>query len=713
MPIKIENNFPVLAVSRMAKAEAANRQHYRPVYSIHKYWARRLGTIFRTIGICLFSGARGNDILRLTADGNIDPSSLFFQSHDFSDKIVVDPFMGGGTTIVELLRLKSRCLGIDSNPIAFWTTRQQLIPRNIDKCYSIFHSLERNFKSSLGKFYSIKCPKGDHLATVVYFFWVKKVTCRNCGEEKKLFKYHVLSRNYKQSEASKNHVFCPDCGTITVLPGKLPESYQCSVCNELIPVMKGCYSRGKYKCDCGFSEPLIKAVREIDAPLPQELFAIEYYCPQCKERGYRKTTEKDIQTWEEARDSFNKQKKLLIYPRNKIPDGDKTKALLNYKLNNWYQLFNERQLLSLTLLLSEILNIEDLNSRDFFLTIFSKMLEYQNMLCQYNYGAMKIVNSFNHHAYPITTIPVENNPWGTEIGAGTFSSCFRAGIKALQYIDSPFEKVKNNKELINIYIKKESIRATFAENRNDFFSSEVKNCFLECGDSRNIHLPENSVDAVITDPPYYDNVMYSELADFFHSWLHLGLNERFAAFNNQAIAIDREIIKNRTRKIDNYAKGIETVFQNCYDYLKDNGALVFTFHHKKDQAYSALLSGLVNSRFTITATFPVIAEPAYNAHLKNTKSPVLDTVFICRKKQGELSITIENLIGEIRREFRNESVEFLHEGLIVRHDDWLSFARCKIIEKYSRYFPNIYKNNGQLLEIDELLPLARSLIKKT
>ncbi|MHA2298614.1 MAG: DNA methyltransferase [Candidatus Hodarchaeales archaeon] len=714
MRLNIEDNFPTAALSKLAIAEASNRQHYRPVYSLHKYWARRLGSIFRTIGICLFSGASRNNILRLSSNNEIDTTCLYFQKHDFSDKVIYDPFMGGGTTIVELLRLGAKCVGVDLNPIAYWTTRQQVIGNYEKKYKKGLEELEKKVKSRTMNHHKSTCPSCGKKADVIYYFWIKTVECGQCSRDVELFKYYVLSRPYRSSNGAKNVLFCPICREVFQWIGELKNFNDCPSCGSDFHPFTGNYHKGNYTCSCGFNEPLLKAVKKKQTVLNQHLFALEYYCPHCKVRDYKKISNQDFKKWEESRDKFNEKKKLLKYiPRSIIPMGEKTRALLNYNYHYWHELFNERQLLSLSGLLETIMQINDTETCYFFLTIFSKMLEYHNMLCQYNYGAKKIVNSFNHHAYPITTMPVENNTWGTDIGAGTFESFTRFSMKAKNFNDEPFEKIRTANGIKTIKIPGEKLKATIADDVKDVIVPRSEyNCFIGCRDAKDMHITKKALDAVITDPPYFDNVMYSELSDFFHVWLRLGLKDDFTSFRTNLIPKTNEIVKNRLKTYDAFTKGLTTVFRACHSMLKDEGVLVFTFHHKKIKAYASILESLIQSRFAITNTFHIVSEPFFSPHVKNKDSPVLDSVIVCRKKMKEEPIYWEELLDRAENKLAKTLNELKVSIKSIRKADQLSITRSKIMELYSRHCTGskLVKNNGQDVTPKKALEIAKDML---
>ena len=102
----IEENFPTKSIQPIAKVEAQRRQFYRPIYSIHKSWARRPGSVFRAIGLAHF-------LDEPLFNENHPAESQFYKNHSFNGKIVLDPFCGGGTSLVELNRLGVKTIGID------------------------------------------------------------------------------------------------------------------------------------------------------------------------------------------------------------------------------------------------------------------------------------------------------------------------------------------------------------------------------------------------------------------------------------------------------------------------------------------------------------------------------------------------------------------------------------------------------------------------
>lgn len=111
MPRLIETEFPYARLSAIAEAESWRKEVHRPVYYIHKWWARRLGSVFRGIllGACLDEGE--------------DFWKCFYGKNDFAKTVIFDPFMGSGVTIGEAIKLGCTALGQDINPVAYLACR--------------------------------------------------------------------------------------------------------------------------------------------------------------------------------------------------------------------------------------------------------------------------------------------------------------------------------------------------------------------------------------------------------------------------------------------------------------------------------------------------------------------------------------------------------------------------------------------------------------
>ena len=685
----ILKDFPIERLNEIALKEANAK---KPIYQIHKWWARRLGSVFRMIILATF----------LPQDISEDELwRKFYQKTDLGGKIILDPFMGGGTTVVEALKLGCKVIGIDINPVAWFITKKEVEPLDLEKFEAEFKKLEERVANRIKKYYKTICPKCGEEADVMYVFWVKKLRCLKCGKDVPLYdSFTIASLNNKLHLA-----FCPSCNEL-IKTEKLREKVTCPNCGTEFVPSDGYAKRGQYLCPhCGGKGDILRAVQREGKVPDATMYAIEYYCPHCNERGYKRPDEYDYKLFLSAKEEFERLRDKLLFPRQKIPLGKETKRLLNYNYKYFYEMFNERQLLSLSILLEEILKIEDENVREFMILTFSDAVNANNMFSKYNRRARKLEPLFGHHTYWIPNIPVENNVWGTKYGRGTFVSCVDKTLHAKKYMLHPYEtKVKSSKA--EKVIVGNNVKARLGEDFDDLLNDKA-DVILKAQTSEDLSfIPDKSVDAVITDPPYYDNVMYSELADFFYIWQKLALEDKYEYFRGEYSPRSREILRNSAQNKGDefFIKGLTNVFKECNRVLKDDGLLVFTFHHEKTEAWASTLRAILEAheegwpRFVISAIYPVRAEGRTGVHREGIR---YDVIIVCRKTFEEPErISWEKLKDEIHEKAREVLERLWLSGRDLSDEDMFVIAMGKCLEIYSKHYPNVFKD-GKRVEVEE------------
>lgn len=154
--------------------------------------------------------------------------------------------------------------------------------------------------------------------------------------------------------------------------------------------------------------------------------------------------------------------------------------------------------------------------------------------------------------------------------------------------------------------------------------------YLSCGDSARMDLPDGSVDLVVTDPPFFDNVHYSELADFFHVWQRLYFEERpGGAWTTRR---DEEV---QDGDPGAFAEKLRRVFVECRRVLRDHGLLVFSYHHSREDGWAALAKAVVGAGFEFTQSHPVKAEMSVAAPKSQAREPIdLDVILVCKKRDA-------------------------------------------------------------------------------
>ncbi len=216
VPRAIEVGFPIVEINRLAEPE---RNSFKPIYQMHKWFARRASCVFRAILLGALKPA-------VQPDGTpTDLMTEFYKNHaddpDTNGKVVLDPFMGGGTTVVEALRLGCAPIGIDLNPVAWFVVKNEIAPVEIEALNASFERLASRpvawnggmpLRETLLDLYKTEVAAGVE-ADVIYTFWVKHAVCtdQSCKKEVPLFKDYLVAQK-TMSVRYWRDVACPECG---------------------------------------------------------------------------------------------------------------------------------------------------------------------------------------------------------------------------------------------------------------------------------------------------------------------------------------------------------------------------------------------------------------------------------------------------------------------------------------------------------------------
>ncbi|MBI4489411.1 MAG: DUF1156 domain-containing protein [Deltaproteobacteria bacterium] len=207
----IEESFPIVEINRLAVPE---RNAFKPIYQMHKWFARRASCVFRAILLGAMKPAGTNIMEEFYKDHTNDP--------DTNGKVILDPFMGGGTTVVEGLRLGCKVIGIDLNPVAWFIVKTEVEPVDIEALKGAFARLAerkvawsgKSVRETLLDQYKTSCPCcGNEAADIIYNFWVKSAVCtiESCKKEVPLFSDYLIAQ---KSPSIRYHrdCTCPKCG---------------------------------------------------------------------------------------------------------------------------------------------------------------------------------------------------------------------------------------------------------------------------------------------------------------------------------------------------------------------------------------------------------------------------------------------------------------------------------------------------------------------
>jgi hypothetical protein len=323
------------------------------------------------------------------------------------------------------------------------------------------------------------------------------------------------------------------------------------------------------------------------------------------------------------------------YPVVKIEPGYNTNQVLNYCYRYWHQMFNARQLTCLSLLADRIREVRDEDLRNLFTVLFSGTLEFNNMFASYKgEGTGAVRHMFSHHILKPERAPLEANPWGTPKSSGAFSTLFKTRIlRALDYMETPFEirSVKRNGKVEGekVYGLPDSLGQQIADSYQAFDSGAC--VYLSCGDSSATPIRSESIDAVVTDPPFFDNVHYSQLADFFYVWERHILGDRLPGAETST----RSPLEVQASEAEQFTRRLQGVWAESHRVLKSHGLLVFSYHHSRPDGWAAILTALAEAGFCIVAAHPIKAELSLATPKHQAREPIdIDMILVCRKQVG-------------------------------------------------------------------------------
>ena len=465
--------------------------------------------------------------------------------------------------------------------------------------------------------------------------------CPHCYEAVKVIAYMQDATTRKKRKTQRKKVpltvlLCPRTEEVFQWRGELPpEGTITSPAGHSFDPHRGHVTeKGRYICPhCGNNDSVIASVRALpeDQVLPVSAYGLQAYAPACdpahdparsgeagpelfsangaetesddeeesvadtdytgsfvprthnlvwKQSGkyYARHAAADQALYARAEKWWEENNALLPWPKSKVPSGEKTKSgLLAHNYRHWHQLFLPRQLLSLSVLLEGIADERDAKLRHLLLCAFSNTLEANNVFTR-NIPARRTPGGTapagifaGHHFQPKASF-CEQNVWGTVSGNNTFISRMQALREGVAFAKNPYEGKFDEEGKHGKYEGLDPVP----------FDANAR---LICGDSRTDIPSEIAPDVVVTDPPYADNVNYSELADFFYVWLRLVLKGEDPQFAPEYCPKSAEIIENRSRGLSmaDFENGLREVLQASADRVKRGRIDNFHFSPRRRQ----------------------------------------------------------------------------------------------------------------------------------
>jgi len=628
---------------------------------------------------------------------------------------VLDPTAGGGSIPFESLRLGCKTLANDINPVA-------VLVQKATYEWPVQHgrAVLDEFKRLTSRFLELAEPRFQSVyppeppgTQVLGYLWARTIRCPYCAGRV------PLSPNWKLAPDGTGVKVKPQLGT-----GPGDTSRHC--CFEIVDSARdqseGTVKGGDATCpftDCGRVIDGDQAKAQAQAGgMGEQLFAVVFkrrlhteYTKSGKpkkdkwERGYRapRLGDDNSATIEAAlAEKLPEWDALDLVPNEKFPEICNDDRPIQYGMPLWRDLFSPRQLLChgtsveifRELLNEELAKPEGLTelkraSLGYLCIGIDKFLDYNSRCVTWHAGREVMDHTFRQHAFPIKWSHAEMAPLIVGLG---YDWAFRQVAKCIGeligLIDPQDHSIVNTGPLFS---------AT---------SASVGPCreapvVISCGSGDSlIHINSGTVDAVVMDPPYYDNVMYAELSDFFYVWLKrtAGLlypelfmapltNKEDEAVANPALHRGKKGAKALAGM--DYQHKMAEIFAEMRRVLKDDGLMTLMFTHKATGAWDALTKGLIDAGFVITASWPINTEAEGSLHIKD-KSAANSTIFlVCRPRPAQKPEDgvqyWEDLEPRVKAAVRRRIEEFQAAG--IRGVDLYLSCFGPALEEFSLHWP--------------------------
>jgi putative DNA methylase len=606
---------------------------------------------------------------------------------------LLDPFAGGGSIPFEALRMGMDVTTIELLPVAYVVLKATLEyplkygEKLVEDVERWGREMIRRLEERVGHLYRkgdlvyigtwfVKCPKCGFWTPLVKDWWLDKkkgIWMRPIVEGGK-FRVEVI-------EGGK-----PRNGTMSGGVGT------CINCNNTITEHYIKESIKKYlNGDKTLAEPrfLVKVIKVGDR------------------RDYRPVNEEDLELLHKAEiemKAFVNRNDLDI-PTEPLVEYGSTLRIKAYGFNKWYQLFNARQLLTMITsikLIREISRkIEEERKREgltnksareyagavatYLAFMAVELSRFNSLITHWHSIKVHIGHSLAFRRESMTWNFCEVNPF-MEV-SGSLINMFKKVIRALKFATNKLSakvplNVQDRDKKLDLNKKAQALKVLLAS-------------------ATDIPLPsDEKYDLIVTDPPYYDDVPYAELSDFYYVWLKRALSEYYPEafhYNTQweELALQEvsvnptrfNVVNARQRAMEHYRALLKKSMKECYRLLKDSGFLVVFFAHSSVEAWRDLVEALQSAGFEIIRTWPVHTEKRSRATAFG--KGVIDTslIVVAKKKVQSGGVGyVEELVPEVRVAVKNE-VKRLVQEFNLKGADLINAAMgpaLKIITRYDR-----------------------------
>lgn len=649
------------------------------------------------------------------------------KAYDGRAPIVMDPFAGGGAIPLEGMRLGCEVTAVDINPVAWFVLKCTLqYPQRFSnelhplpnftlgedqsprlrlgegqpgdlaahvRAWGLW-VLERA-RADLASYY----PTVEGKPTVAYL-WARTVRCKNCRATIPLLKTRWLCKTANRAVALTMTARFDRSGVefnILELEQNQRGHYDAS----------GTMNSSGVRCPCC---PAQMSMAELGAEGKAERMGTmmtSVVTEGSRGKEFRLPTALEQERAIEAAGALDGIFEGIPFglPTEPTPKGgsgaSRAFSVDGFGLDSWHKLFTARQLLALGTLVKHTRSVREQMREQHYGTEWTeavtmylaasldRLLDFANCGVQFKIDVPTINHSFVRFALPISWDFAEGNPLGTS--AGSYSLCYERIVTAL-----------------------ESYRSI---DLNEAPTIRKDSAIDDDG-------AEGTVDVVLTDPPYYDAIPYSDLMDFFYVWLRrtlIGLSpeidEAFStplspkwdrSTNNGELIDDASRFEgDRTRSKQSYEDGMYRAFESARRALKPNGRMVVVFAHKDPSAWETLVGAMIRAGFVVDASWPIATEQAARMRAQSSAALASSIWLVCKKRDGA---TRPGWDSSVRDGMRNNVAlrlrEFWDAG--IRGPDFVWSAIGPALEEFSKY-PRVRKVDSphESMTVSEFLAEVR------
>lgn len=517
---------------------------------------------------------------------------------------VADPFSGGGTVTVEAARRGLTAYAQDLYPWAAEGLATALTPTSPQD----FKAAADIVLASLGR-HRTKYRTANR-GELTHILRVRIGCCPDCRSDVHLFPEYLVTRASRRVDERQAYFGCTACGGVTLAKAGV-KSFRCKTCGKR-------HDTSRTTSRCHQCEAEFETIQVLDgaprwkAVLVQHL-VMEGAQPRARLRAVLPGDPVDEPNASVAHGA------LAVA----IPDGIETKRLGRMGFVRWGDLYTRRQA---EILLDALATIRGLPHpkpvKDRLAFAIIGCAEMPAFLSRWDRTALKPFEGLANHRYAHTTLAVEMNPLAP-VGRGTLAKRFASAQKSLDWLSSECGKLPTVKRVL----------ATDAR-----VLPKAGRVVIATGSSKAQPIPNDTVQLVLSDPPYLADVQYGELARLFHLWL--SLYTPITPADESA-----EAVPNSTRgtDVDFYQDAIASCLAESQRTLASRGRLVLTFHNTKVIAWQALSGALHDSGFDVCAMAVVYAENSTDLCKRNVNSMLHDLVLECcvrRRSPADVQVAV-------------------------------------------------------------------------